>query len=405
VTRAHRSARSLASSIAALSIAAVSIATALALAVTTPAANANMSTLGGPVMHSERTHVIFWQPAGTALSFDPAYEQQIETFLRHVGNASRSSNNVFGLMGQYRGPGGPAVYASTFAGAVVDTDPLPAGSGSGCHEPLPPPLGEGPGWTVCVNDAGLQSELAAVVHGRGLPVGLQDVYFLVLPDGFASCLESGPSDCAVGGDANNGYCGYHQDIGSSRILYAVIPYNALAGHCRSENPRPNASPADPTIATIAHELAESATDPLGDGWTDNAGNEIADICLRKYGPNLGGSSGSTAYNQVIDGGHYYLQELWSNADRLCEPAAAPDRASIRAPARAGRGVAVTLSARASAPGRRIVSYAWSFVDGASARGRQVQHTFGRGGRSKVALTVRDSWGNEVSASRRITVGR
>ncbi len=377
----------------------------LALPCGVATARANVSTLGGPVMHSERTHVIFWAPAGSGLSFDPAYEQLIDSFLRRVAAASRSAGNVFGLIGQYRGAGGPAAYASTFGGAVLDSDPLPSGPASSCQEPPPPPAGEGPGWTVCADDGALQAEIRAVVRSRGLATGLEDVYFLVLPSGFASCFGSGPLECAVGGDSEQGYCGYHAVIGSAPILYAVIPYNALPGHCRSDRPRPNRSAADPAIVTIAHELAEAATDPLGNGWTDDSGNEIADICLHRFGPDLGGSSGSTAYNQVIGGGHYFLQDLWSNADHACEAAAPPDRVKIAAPARAARGAAVALSASASAPHRTIVSYTWAFGDGGSARGPEVRHTFARVGSHTATLTVVDSWGDERTAARRVRVVR
>ena len=37
---------------------------------------------GGPVLHNNRTHLIFWQPAGTGMSFDPRYEAMIEQFHR-----------------------------------------------------------------------------------------------------------------------------------------------------------------------------------------------------------------------------------------------------------------------------------------------------------------------------------
>jgi hypothetical protein len=380
---------------------------AMALAVLAPAvARADVSTLGGPVMHVQRTHVIFWNPAGAGLQFDPGYEQLIDTFLRQVASASGRPDNEFGLLGQYHGPGGPAAYDSTFAGAVDASDPVPTGSGSGCHEPPPPPAGEGPGWNVCVNDAGLQSEIRRVVQTERLPVGLEDIYFVVLPRGFASCFDSGPSDCALGGDAQDGYCGYHADIGSARILYAVIPYNALAGHCRSDQPRPNQNAADPTISTLAHEYVEMATDPLGDGWTDASGNEIADLCLRKFGPALGGSSGDTAYNQTIDGGHYYLQELWSNYGHRCAAAAPADRVRIAAPTYALPHVRTALLARATAPGRRVISYAWTFGDGALRRRRlpRTGHTWVGRGRYTITVTVTDSWGDRATATRSITVG-
>ena len=56
---------------------------------------------GGPVLHSNRTHLIFWQPAGSGLDFDPGYQSLIETFLADVAADSRTPTNVYGLSGQY----------------------------------------------------------------------------------------------------------------------------------------------------------------------------------------------------------------------------------------------------------------------------------------------------------------
>lgn len=387
---------------------AIAVAAVIAVfAATASAATGGVTTLGGFVMHEQRTHVIFWNPVGAGLQFDPGYEQLIDTFLRQVGMASGSAGNEFGLIGQYGGPGGPATYNSTFAGAVQDADPVPAGAGSACHEPSPPPLGDGPGWTTCVTDSAIQAEIENVVRARHLPTGFEDIYFLVLPNGFASCFGDGPSDCALGGDANDGYCGYHADIGSARIVYAVIPFNALAGHCRSDRPRPNGSTADPTISTIAHEFAEAATDPLGDAWSDDSGDEIADICLKSFGPDLGGSTGSAAYNEVIDGGHYYLQELWSNFGDRCAAAAPPGHVAIAVAGsrRPAPGQLVTIAARAAARGRKIVSYAWTFGDGRRRRSRrpQISHAWSVAGRYTLTVTATDSWGDRVSARRRIRV--
>ena len=57
----------------------------------------------------------------------------------------------------------------------------------------------------------------------------------------------------------------------------MIPYNAIVPHCQSDNPRPNASTADPTLSTISHELNETITDPDGNAWVDAEGNEAADL--------------------------------------------------------------------------------------------------------------------------------
>src|SRR5579884_941427 len=51
---------------------------------------------GGPVLHANRTHVIFWEPAGSGLTFDPGYIGMIETFLRRVAADSHRPTNVYG---------------------------------------------------------------------------------------------------------------------------------------------------------------------------------------------------------------------------------------------------------------------------------------------------------------------
>jgi hypothetical protein len=368
---------------------------------------ANVFWCGGPVMHSARVHPIYWQPSGSGLSFDAGYEQEVDQFVRRAVAADRSTGNLFALMGQYHDATGPAAYDFSFGAAIDDTDPLPTDGGSTCSEPLPPPLGTGPGWTACVNDEAIEAEIGRVIRAHGLPTGMKDVYVMITPNGLGSCFGAGPDDCADGGDGNSGYCGYHSATGNPGAIYAVIPFNAVAGHCQSTNPRPNGSTADPAISTLAHELAESETDPLGDAWTDDGGNEIADLCITEYGPARGGS-GSSRYDEVIDGGHYWIQELWSNIAHSCEPAANPDRVSFAVSARAAGksgGSAITLAARASDPEGRITTYTWSFGDHhtASRSHTHVIHTFARRGTYTVALRTTDSWDNWTFATRRIQV--
>ncbi len=379
-----------------------------ARAVRAVAAPVGVSYLGGPVMHSERVHLIFWQPAGSGLAFDAGYEQQLETFIARVAADSHSTGSLFGLIGQYRDGGGPATYQASYAGAIVDTSALPTGPGSTCREPLPPPLGTGPpGWNACVSDNGIESELQSLISARRLASGLRDMYIVLTPKGLGSCFETGPSECALGGTASSstpGYCGYHSDIGNPLILYAVIPYNAVPGHCQSDNPRPNGSTADPTISTVGHEFTEIATDPLGDAWSE-AGQEIADLCLTSFGPALGGSGGASAYDAIVAGGHYYLQELWSEHTHGCAGAPKPDYVSISAPRRGAAGRRLTLTASARDPQGRVVRYRWSFGDGHSGAARVATHTFRKAGRYALTLRITDSWGNWAYASRRITISR
>lgn len=359
------------------------------------ASTANLPYRGGPVLHSNRTHVIFWQPSGSGLNFDPGYEALIEQFLKRVAGDNHRPGNVYGLTGQYSDAQGSAAYDSAYGGFVVDGDRLPS---SGCVEP---PV-TGPGWGVCLNDKQLLAEIERVVRADHLPTGTNDVYFLVTPKGLGSCTDSGSTSCALGGSVS-GYCGYHtQSTDGQALLYAVIPYNAVPGHCQSSNPRPNDSTADPTLSTISHEHSEMVTDPSGDAWIDSSDNEDGDLCITSFGPTIGGS-GSTAWNEVIHGGHYYLQEEWSNADNGCQPRARPAVVSFKPKLLAGSPWSVSFSAQASSPHGSIVSYSWFFGDGHSGHGRTTEHRYRHRGHYRVVLRATDSWRNWTFYAETLTV--
>lgn len=357
---------------------------------------ANLPYGGGPVLHANRTHLIFWEPAGSGMRFDPGYEALIERFLRRVAADSHHPGNVYGLTGQYTDAQGPAAYASGYGGATVDTDALPR---NGCIEP---PI-TGPGWNVCLTDKQLQAEVEHVVHDDQLPTGSTDVFFLVTPRGLGSCTDTSSTSCALGG-STGGYCGYHSQSADGEVLYAVIPYNAVAGHCQSGNPRPNGSTADPAISTISHEHSEMVTDPSGDAWIDSSGNEDGDLCIESFGPAIGGS-GAGAWNEQIHGGHYYLQEEWSNADNGCRPRARPARLSFKASPRAGTPWSVAFSAHGTTPHGPVVSYTWFFGDGRSAHGAGVSHRYHHAARYRVVLRATDNWANWTYDAETLTVAR
>ena len=356
---------------------------------------ANLPYQGGPVMHSNRTHVIFWQPGGSTLTYDPGYQSQVEMFLTRVAADSRMPTNVYSLSGQYRDAGGPAAYDSSFAGAVVSTDPLPH---NGCTAPATGPAG----WNVCLDDAQLEAEIEHEISKQHFPSTMRDIYFLVMPNGMGTCETTGPENCALGGSAAGSFCGYHSSTPDGSILYAVIPYNAVPGHCQSGNPRPNASTADPALSTLSHEHNETVTDPLGDAWIDSSGNENGDLCIAQYGPDLGGSGAST-WNEAIHGGHYFLQEEWSNEDGQCKPRDEADPVSFSVRGRISARSAATFTGRASDPDGSIVAFDWSFGDGAGAHRRVVSHAFSRPGSYRVTLRVTNSAGNRAYSVRTIRV--
>lgn len=348
---------------------------------------------GGPVLHSNRTHIVFWAAPG--LSYDNGYEQLVERFLTQVATDSHHASNVYGLSGQYRDSRGPAAYDSTYQGAVVDTNPLPPNQ---CAEP---PL-TGPGWTVCLTDAQLQQQLQDVVNADHLPNGQNDIYFLVLPNGLGTCIDSTSSACALGG-GSTGYCGYHSQTGTG-LLYAVIPYNAVPGHCQSDKPRPNGNPADPALSTLSHEHNETVTDPeTYSAWVDPSGQEDGDLCITDFGPPIGGS-GLATYNESIAGGHYFLQEEWSNEDGGCAPRDETDPVWFAAPGHLSAARAVSITGHASDSDGRIVAWAWHFGDGTSAHARVTSHTYRHAGVYRILLRVADSAGNWSTYQHTVRVG-
>ena len=116
-----------------------------------------------------------------------------------------------------------------------------------------------------------------------------------------------------------------------------------------------------------------------------------------------GGSGITAWNESIHGGHFFLQEEWSNADSSCEPRAEPDSVSFGTVRTADRARLVSFAGRGSDPHGRIVSFEWFFGDGRSAFGRRVSHTFKIAGSYRVTLRATDSWGNWTYAGRTVRV--
>jgi hypothetical protein len=358
---------------------------------------ADLPYQGGGVLHTNRTHLIFWQPGGTSLAYPPGYVALLERFLIGVATDSHLPTNVYSLSGQYTDSTGPAAYASTYGGAVLDTRALPART---CSEP---PL-TGPGWTLCVDDGQIQSEIEHVIGTDNLPASDHDIYFLVLPEGLGACESEGPDYCSLGGIAPGSFCGYHSAT-SDGLLYAVIPFNGVSGHCQSGNPRPNSSTADPTISTISHEHNETVTDPYGSAWIDlNTSNEDGDLCISQYTANLGGS-GAGAWNEVIGGGRYYLQAEWSNWDGGCAGRTEPDTASFGAPAHPRAGEALRFTARAHAAHGSITTDNWFFGDRGTGRHRSTSHTYRRRGSYRVVLRTTDSAGLWAYFARTIRVAK
>ena len=257
----------------------------------------NLTYHNGPVMHTNRTHAIYWEPTGFTTTAN--YKSLINTYVADVAADSGKQSNVYATDVQYTDGTGNAAYSSTFAGAIVATDPYPA---SGCTDQ---------GTSVCLTDAQIQAEVDHVVAANGLPRGMGDLYMVMTPQGVGSCFDSGSTQCAY-----TYYCAYHSDFvsGGVETLYSNQPYAGVPA-CDS-NQHPNGDVADSTINLISHEHNEAITDPLGNAWYDASGNENGDKCVWNFGNALG-STANGQYNQLINGRDYYLQQEWNNATRSC----------------------------------------------------------------------------------------
>ncbi len=379
----------------------------------------NLDYQGGPVLHSNRTHIIFWNPSNCsfnshACSYDSGYQALVSGFLANVAADSHKATNVFAITGQYSDFSGHAMYDSTYAGATNDTDAAPA---NGCTLPAAAPAG----WGTCLSNLQIKTELSSFVSSHGLPDGPTDVYFMVTPEGFGSCFGAGPSDCSLGGSANAGYCGYHSFFGTTIAvpgLFANIPFNAEPSHCQSGNPRPNGSTADTSLSTLSHELSEAITDPFPagagnpqTGWVDSNPSsptfqeEIGDLCATSFGSALGSTSFG-AYNETIGSGHYVLQEEWSNEDAggSCQQRDEVDTVRVSGPSSGIVDEPASFSGSATDPDGSISTYAWNFGDGSAlATGTHVSHTFSHAGLFAVTLSIQDVAGQRASAARTIRI--
>ena len=256
---------------------------------------------GGPVMGysmpgDNTLSTVYWSPTST--SFTPGYQAILDGYLGNVASSS-PVDNVFSTGPQY-GDSVPTAPPFHFAGRLSDGSPLPA---SGCVPDA--------GYRACVSDGQVQGELTHVVNTQGPQVDLGHLYVLFLPPGVEAC--QGLGSCSA-----SEFCGYHGSFASANgtVLYAAVPY-PTATVCTTGQ-APNGDPAaDGAVNTVSRLVNEAMSDPLGNAWTDSAGNEAGAQCVNLFGSALGSTdaanAATTKFNQQIGSGRYYTQEEFSNS--------------------------------------------------------------------------------------------
>jgi PKD repeat protein len=388
----------------------------------------------GPVMHTNNSHVIYWDPSG---EFTATTKAILAGYFTDVAHDSGLASNVFGIGGQYTDTTGNAAYSATFAGERTDSAVYP--TIGDCVTPKGPKADLGP-YAKCLFDSQLQTELSKFIEVHGLPTGPTQLYFLALPHSVATCLptvEEGEQVCS-----NNFFCAYHSYITpgtASEIIYAAIPFSLLdsgsAKGCQNDGnlgiqqPNPDNAGgkdaetrfADVALKYISHEAIEAITDPLVNNktaWVDEHGLEIGDKCngvegngsgvgydANSFLPTLGGSAFTdNLFNQSINGGHFYLQGEWDNARAAClmRPVTISSPSFTAAPSQTTVGNPVAFSGGAADPYGKL-GLAWSFGDGGTGAGSSPSHTYGAPGVYTVTMTTKDALTGSTSAPAEHTV--
>lgn len=378
-----------------------------------PAAIANPATTtlvnyhGGTLMHSNAVYAIFWGPSSAA--FPTNYRTIVTKFFTDLAHDSYTAANPYGADTQYYDVMNSTKhftsYAISYKGAITDTHPYPS---SGCYQKYQ--LNDGTIAARCITDAQVESEIKSIVTAYNLPKGLATEYFLFTPQGVASCFTSSQSDLAAGNCYDpagySGYCAYHSfaQVDSQVVLYATMHFANLSGCSSGQSPQGN--DADSVINGISHEQQETMTDPFGTGWSDTDHNEIADKCYFTFGDPLG-STANGQYNELINGHHYWLQEIWSNRAQACVQRnnyPQPTASFTWSPSSPVHGAKVTFTSTSHSGDGTALAYRWKFGPGSTSTLKNPMFTFKSAGTKSVTLIVTDTHGDQARKIRSLNVG-
>jgi hypothetical protein len=117
-------------------------------------------------------------------------------------------------------------------------------------------------------------------------------------------------------------CGWHTYSWISNVAYVYgwvgNAEQQCPGSCIYWSPLPNNNPgADGMVNVIAHELAESASDPYLNAWYGTGcQDESGDKCDWNFGQTSTLTNGAT-YNIVVNGYKYLIQQNWRIDTQSC----------------------------------------------------------------------------------------
>ena len=284
----------------------------------------------GPVMRNPTNYLIFWQPGPqptgtfTAPAFPAGYQAGIEKFFQNVGGTP-----FYNIVTQYNDSTGVPVPNATSLGAPSWTDTATVAP-SGCDGLSTGTLNKTPDCPL--TDADIQNEVTVALKANPtwLPPGNNVEYYVYTPTAVGEC--DGPdskvktsNDCfdikeGVGTNEVAAYCAYHSYFNGNTI-YSYMPFASDSNNCGSEAAYPNGAVLDLVLSPTSHEMLESNTDPLINGWKGAGGNsdEIGDKCSYIYG-----YIAPDGTNVVLNGNRFQIQIEYSNDFGGCTKRYGPD---------------------------------------------------------------------------------
>jgi len=160
---------------------------------------------------------------------------------------------------------------------------------------------------TALDDNGIYNVVATAIANGSLPLDANGVYFVLTS---ADVVETS-GFCTM-------YCGWHTSatFGNVSSQFAFVGNTAACPYACEGSPgnKPNGNEgADGMASIMTHELDESVTDPNGDAWYDNAGNENGDLCNFNYGSHVYGTANGSIANIQLGPRNFLVQEDWVNA--------------------------------------------------------------------------------------------
>jgi hypothetical protein len=153
------------------------------------------------------------------------------------------------------------------------------------------------------SDQDIENIVSTNILAHKLPLDNQGIYVVM-----TSADVTLPGFCTS-------FCGWHTygSISNTYVKYAFMgDSDGCPQPCYAQSSSPNGNPsADGIVSVLAHELAETVSDPYISAWFNSGTQENGDMCAWTWGAYY--SVGNGAYANVkINGTNYLIQQLWLN---------------------------------------------------------------------------------------------